>query len=501
MSLLAALPVVVPFLTGVLMLVLYRRPVVQKSIALGGKALTLALSSALLYLVWVQGIQVHTVSGWPPPAGIILVADLLSSVFVVMTVGIFLASLVYGLAYIDEESRRISYLPLVFFLLAGINGAYLTGDIFNLFVFIEITLLATYGLVLIRDPDGIVSRREKMEAVFKFLVLNLLGAFLMLVAVAVIYSGTGTLNMAELSQRLTALRSNGVTYLEAAAFMLLTTFGLKAALFPFHFWLPDLHPSAPIPIHAILSGVVIKVGAYAIIRLTTLFFPGFELLNNLLVVLSLATILMGGFMALGQLDIKRLLAYSSVSQMGFILLGLGLGGGKAVSAAVLFAINHAIIKTMLFLTAGTVIHITRTAYLPKLGGLSNNSTFLTAAFFIGAMSITGVPPMNGFVSKFLIFQLLLEKGQLLYFLTAFAGALMTLFYSFRPFIKIFWGEVVSPPTKPVTASYVLPIASLAFFCIFFGVFAEPLLSFVNAVGEQVSNPSVYYEAVERLKTA
>ncbi|MEM0444219.1 MAG: hypothetical protein QXJ73_08715, partial [Candidatus Caldarchaeum sp.] len=121
--------------------------------------------------------------------------------------------------------------------------------------------------------------------------------------------------------------------------------------------------------------------------------------------------------------------------------------------------------------------------------------------FIGAMSITGVPPMNGFVSKFLIFQLLLEKGQLLYFLTAFAGALMTLFYSFRPFIKIFWGEVVSPPTKPVTASYVLPIASLAFFCIFFGVFAEPLLSFVNAVGEQVSNPSVYYEAVERLKTA
>ncbi|MCS6785134.1 MAG: cation:proton antiporter, partial [Candidatus Caldarchaeum sp.] len=265
MSLLAALPVLVPFVTGVLMLPLYRSSGVQKAVALAGKVITFVFSSYLLYVVWNDGIVVYTVSGWPPPPGIILVADLLSSVFVVMTVGIFLASLVYGLAYIEEESRRVSYLPLVFFLLAGINGAYLTGDIFNLFVFLEVTLLATYGLVLIRDPDGIVTRREKMEAVFKFLILNLLGAASMLVAVSIIYADTGTLNMAELSRRIAELRSNGVTHVETAAFLLFATFGLKAALTPFHFWLPDLHPSAPIPIHAILSGVVIKVGAYALI--------------------------------------------------------------------------------------------------------------------------------------------------------------------------------------------------------------------------------------------
>ncbi|MCS7133552.1 MAG: cation:proton antiporter, partial [Candidatus Caldarchaeum sp.] len=436
MSLLAALPVLVPFVTGVLMLPLYRSSGVQKAVALAGKVITFVFSSYLLYVVWNDGIVVYTVSGWPPPPGIILVADLLSSVFVVMTVGIFLASLVYGLAYIEEESRRVSYLPLVFFLLAGINGAYLTGDIFNLFVFLEVTLLATYGLVLIRDPDGIVTRREKMEAVFKFLILNLLGAASMLVAVSIIYADTGTLNMAELSRRIAELRSNGVTHVETAAFLLFATFGLKAALTPFHFWLPDLHPSAPIPIHAILSGVVIKVGAYALIRLHTLLFPGLPLLTSLTIVLSLATIFVGGFLALGQSDIKRLLAYSSVSQMGFIILALAVGGQKAVAASVFFAVNHAIIKTMLFLTAGTVIHITKTAYLPKLGGLSNHSTFLTSAFFVGAMAITGVPPMNGFVSKFLVFQLLLENGLLVVFIVAFLGALMTLFYSFRPFIKI-----------------------------------------------------------------
>ncbi|MEM1948078.1 MAG: proton-conducting transporter membrane subunit [Candidatus Caldarchaeum sp.] len=499
MSLLAALPVMLPFVTGVLMLPLYRVPSVQKAVALGGKAITLAVSAYLLYIVWSDGTLVHTVSGWPPPAGIILVADLLSTTFVVITVGIFLSSLIFGLAYIDEESRRLSYLPLVFFLLAGINGAYLTGDIFNFFVFLEVTLLATYGLVLIRDPDGIVTRREKMEAVFKFLTLNLLGTSAMLVAISIIYADVGTLNMVELSQRIAVLRSTGVTHVETAAYLLLAAFGLKAALTPFHFWLPDLHPSAPIPIHAILSGVVIKVGAYAVIRLNTLLFPNLPLLSSLTIVLSLATILVGGFLALGQSDIKRLLAYSSVSQMGFIILALGVGGSKGVAASVLFAVNHAIIKTMLFLTAGTVIHITKTAYLPKLGGLSKHSTFLTTTFFIGAMAITGIPPMNGFISKFIVFQLLLENSSLIVFLIAFAGALMTLFYSFRPFIKIFWGETITTPTQPVVNSYRAPIAALAALCVIFGVFAAPLIDLANAVGEQASNPTYYYEAVNRVK--
>ncbi|MFQ5837459.1 MAG: complex I subunit 5 family protein [Thermoplasmata archaeon] len=495
MSLLVALPVVLPLTTAVVLLALFHWPRVQKGIAIGSNVLQLSLSFALLAQVQNRGIQVHLLSGWPPPYGIILVADLLSSTLLTVTAGVFLASLVYSLGYMRKEVLRFSYLPLFFFLITGVSGAFLTGDIFNLFVFFEVMLLSTYALVISWDPEGLISRAEKLEATFKYLVLNLIGASVMLLAIGTLYGTTGTLNMADLSVRIRDLRESGVVHLDLIALLFVAVFGLKAAAAPFHFWLPDVHPSAPTPVSAILSGILIKVGAYGLIRLTTLLFVGLQGLTEVILILGLVTLLLGGVMAVGQLDIKRLLAYSSISQMGFLLLGVGLATGQAIAAALFFLINHAIIKSMLFLAAGGVMHMTRERSMLRMGGLARSSPFLAVSFLIGVMALAGLPPLNGFISKLLIFQTLIDAGRLPYVLIALIGAFLSVLYTFRAWLNIFWGESKHVVDGSASLTLLLPVGSLAVLCLILGIFPEPLVNLVSQAGIQAASPDLYVEAV------
>ncbi len=495
MSVVVALPVVLPLATAAIALPLYRWPRLQRALALVSNLAIFSLSFALLVDVYSRGIQVHPLSDWPPPFGIILVADLLSATLVTVASGIFLAALVYSLGYMERDSLRFSYLPLFFFLLTGVHGAFLTGDIFNLFVFFEVILLSTYALVISWDPDGLISRVEKLEATFKYLVLNLIGAAVMLLAIGTLYGTTGTLNMAHLSVRITILREAGVAHLDLIAFLFVAVFGLKAAVAPLHFWLPDVHPSAPTPVSAVLSGILIKVGAYGMIRLTSLLFVGFQPLLEVVLLVGLVTILLGGLLATGQMDLKRLLAYSSVSQMGFLLLGVGLATGQAIAAALFFLINHAIIKSMMFLAAGGVMHVTRERSLVSMGGLYRSSPFLAASFLVGVMALSGLPPMNGFVSKLLIFQALVDSGRLVYVLIALVGAFLSILYTFRAWLDIFWGRGNEPRGRAPGVALLVPIGGLAAMCLLFGIFPEPLVGLVTQTGLQVANPDLYVEAV------
>ncbi len=494
MSALVSLPVIWPLTLAVLLLALHRWPRVQRGLALGGGVLVLALAAFLLWRVRRDGILVHAVSGWPPPFGIILVADLLSTTLLLVTAGVFLAALIYSLGALRPEALRLSYLPLFFFLMTGVNGAFLTGDIFNLFVFFEVMLLAIYGLVITHDPDGLVPRAEKLEATFKYLVLNLIGAAVMLLAIGTLYGTTGTLNMADLSVRIRDLRAAGVAHLDVIALLFVAVFGLKAAAAPFHFWLPDVHPSAPTPVSAILSGILIKVGAYGMIRLTSLLFVGLGVLGEVVLFLGIATVLLGGLLAVGQRDVKRLLAYSSVSQMGFLFLAIGLASAQAVAAAVFFLVNHALIKSMMFLTAGGVMHLTHERSMDRMGGLVRASPFLATTFLVGSMALAGLPPLNGFVSKLLVFQALIDGGRLAYVLAALVGAFLSLLYTFRAWLRIFWGEghVAGGLLHP---SALLPIGGLAGLCLLLGLFPEPLVDLVTQVGLQATTPEIYVDAV------
>ncbi|MFQ5552591.1 MAG: complex I subunit 5 family protein [Thermoplasmata archaeon] len=495
MSLLVALVVALPISTAVLALAFWRWPVLQQGMAVvSSTAMTLG-SIALVFQVHANGIQTHLLSNWPPPFGIVLVADLLSASLVAISSAVFLAALVYSLGYMPGNTTRFSYLPLFFFLNTGVNGAFLTGDIFNLFVFFEVMLLSIYGLVITSEKDSFISRKEKLEATFKYLTLNLIGAALMLLAIATLYGTTGTLNMAHLSLRIEALRAAGVTHLDIAAFLFIVVFGLKAAATPFHFWLPDVHPSAPTPVSALLSGILIKVGAYGLIRLTTLLFPGVQVVSEVILIVAIATLLLGAVLALGQVDIKRLLAYSSISQMGFLLLGVGLATVQGLAAAVFFLINHALIKSMLFLAAGGVMHVTGERSVERMGGLARGAPILALTFLIGVLALAGLPPVNGFVSKLLVFQALIESGRLLYLLLALVGAFLGIVYAFRAWLRIFWGRGTGGSEAAVRGRQLAPIAALAGLCLVFGLLAEPLVGLTTQIAGEIVDPSVYIEAV------
>ncbi|KXS41172.1 MAG: multicomponent Na+:H+ antiporter subunit D, partial [Methanolobus sp. T82-4] len=341
--------IAVPILMAAIMVMLRSNPQLQKGLNILVSSGLVVLSVMLLLQVWNTGIQVYEVGEWGK-YGILLVADLLSAGMVVLTTCISFLSLIYSFDYIEKRSLSATYYPLFNLLLAGLNGSFLTGDIFNLFVFFEILLLSSCALVVANEQGGITKSSDKMEATFKYLVLNMLGSFIMLIAVASLYATTGTLNMADISVKLSAMSDAGTLpwHVFAIALMFIVVFGNKAAIFPLHYWLPDVHPTAPSPISAMLSGVLIKVGAYGMLRVFFLIFRDtLYIFQPVIIYLALATIIVGAISAVAQTDVKRLLAYSSVSQIGYVFLGIGLGGVYAIAAALIYLVNHAIAKSML----------------------------------------------------------------------------------------------------------------------------------------------------------
>ena len=388
-------------------------PLVEKLSARRGWLDGLAVLASGVLLAGAGALLVypdHTIwiGGWAPPVvGINLVADGLSRLLLVVVCFISFLAIVFSVRYMERYSSRGLYYGLFFLLLAGMNGVILTGDLFNLYVFLEVAAIASYALVAF----GVES--EELEAAFKYLVLGTLASAFILVGVGILYNLTGTLNMAQVARM--QLGAGGSPAVALAAGFFLFGFGLKAAMVPFHAWLPDAHPAAPAPISAMLSGVLIKAGGvYVLLRL---FFNvlGVNLLfAHVLIALGALSMIVGVLLAVGQWDFKRLLAYHSISQMGYVMLAVGVGaeviargGSMTVAALAIFAglfhlINHATFKSLLFLCSGAMEHETGTRRLKELGGLRGTMPLTSFSCRIAAFSISGVPPFNGFWSKLLI---------------------------------------------------------------------------------------------------
>ncbi|KXS46974.1 MULTISPECIES: proton-conducting transporter transmembrane domain-containing protein [Methanohalophilus] len=495
--------VAIPILMSALMIMLRSRPTFQKILNIIVSASILLMSIILLLQVWKSGIQVYEVGEWGK-YGIILVADLLGSGMVVLSSGISLLALIYSLDYIEGKSLNTTYHSLFNLLVAGLNGTFLTGDIFNMFVFFEILLLSSCGLVVASENGGVTKVSDKMEATFKYLILNIIGSMLMLVAVASLYATVGTLNMADLSVKISALSDAGTLpwHIYFIALLFLIVFGNKAAIFPLHYWLPDVHPTAPSPISAMLSGVMIKVGAYGILRVYFLVFKdALFLLQPIIILLALITIAIGAIAAVGQNDVKRLLAYSSVSQIGYVFLGIGMGTAYALAASLVYLVNHAIAKSMLFLTSGGIIHHAKTRDMHHMGGMVKSAPLMSSMFLIGAMSIAGMPPLGGFIAKFVLFDAAMLGEYYLPVLIGFAFAVFTIFYMFRAWLLMFWGEArdfekYGPysshrPSPMIT----VPIIILAAAVLILGVYSEPLISLSSEIANQLLNPQPYINAV------
>jgi multicomponent Na+:H+ antiporter subunit D len=349
----------------------------------------------------------YQVGRWSIPLGINMVLDGLSSLLLVTISVIGTAAMLFSVRYMEQYTAKSKYLSLFMLMLAGMNGVVLSGDIFNVFVFLEIASIASYALV------GFGCGHEQLEASFKYAVLGSVASSLILFAIGLVYGNTGTLNMAYISQAIqTRGLNNGLSF---ALAMFIAGFGLKAALVPFHAWLPDAHPAAPAPISAMLSGVLIKaLGVYTLVRLLFNVFGISETVSWVIIVLGVLSMVVGALLGIGQADFKRLLAYSSVSQVGYIFLGIGLGGvllvteadplwaSLAILGGLFHLLNHAVSKSLLFLTSGSVEMTTGTRQFKQLGGLSAVMPLTRANCVIASASIVGIPPFGGFWSKLIL---------------------------------------------------------------------------------------------------
>jgi proton-translocating NADH-quinone oxidoreductase, chain M len=505
---LVMLPIAICLLMAPTMLFMKARPKLQNITAVFASAAILVLAGLLFFDVYTNGIQVYDIGEFGK-YGIILAADMLSALMVLLTAFISFFVIIYSFDYIEKTSLSNSYFSLFFLMMGGIFGIFLTGDLFNLFVFFEIMFLASTGLIMANESLNITDTSHKLEATYKYLSLGMVGSLMMLVAIVTIYATIGSLNMADLSAKIQILAETGTVpwVIYGAALLFIVVFGNKAALVPLHFWLPDVHPTAPTPVSAMLSGILIKVGAYCILRVLFLILaPTNVLFLPILMFFALITIAVGAISAMGQTDLKRVLAYSSVSQIGYVLLGLSFGTVGAITAAMMYLVNHAIAKSMLFLTAGGIIHETHTRDLKKMGGLITVLPLFSAAFLIGAMSIAGFPPMGGFISKFSLFQSAVNDGFYWALLIAVAIAVVTIFYMFRTWIAVFWGEkrdrqnCVSEThdvekKHKISLSIMIPIIALCAAVVLLGIFPEPLYEISNMIAVQILDPTEYITAV------
>lgn len=490
MNILVLGTVFLPLLGAALGLLMARNLKLQHGIGLATGTGAWLCSIGVLIANLESGPQVYRLGGWPTPFGIVLVADLLSAVFAVMSTTVVAAGILYALGCKDKVVSVPTFMPLFLCMGAGLNGALYTGDIFTMFVFIELMVIASVILVAISD------NRLGLEAAIKYLLISSMGTLFLLVGIGALYATFGTLNMADIGRLLAS--GERPLLAQAAAVMLMCAFLLKSAVFPFHFWQPDFHTTAPTPVHSVLSSVVVKVGIYGLIRLITLMFTAeAPLIQNLLVILGVIGIFFGSLGALRTYDAKRLLAYSTFGQIGFILVGIGWGTPLALAGALVYAVNHSFIKSALLMITGAISSRTigKTSRLSEIGGIGQKLVYTSGLYFLGGMALAGVPPMNGFISKVALIQGGIgAEGWLVLGLAVGAG-MITLLYMMRTWQLIFQQEPDEyTKTKPTGDSQLAPSLLIAL-CIGLGLFATPLIDLASRVVTQLGEPQIYIRAV------
>jgi multicomponent Na+:H+ antiporter subunit D len=399
-------------------------PLVSRRREAGAVVLSLAAASSLLVLSVTAFVRhggetlVYRMSAWKLPIGIPLVLDAFSSFMLIMISLITLTSLVFSVKYIRRLGRDWRYYALFMLLVAGMNGVVITGDLFNLFVFMEIALFAALALV------AYGGRAHEFEAAFKYAIMASISSSLILLGIAVVFGATSMLGLATIAQSLG--QKSPVLVLWTGG-LFLAGFGVKTAAMPFHAWLPDAHSSAPSPISAMLSGVLIKsLGVYVLIRLFYNVFGAPAFFLQAFLGLGAVSILLGNLLALGQWDLKRLLAYSSIGQVGYILLAVGLGTPLGLAGAVFHMINHAVFKSLLFYNAGALETALGTRDLRQMGNVARLLPVTSRTSMIASLSISGVPPFNGFFSKLMIIIAAVQAGQPALALVAVLGSLITM---------------------------------------------------------------------------
>ncbi len=486
---LVAAPVVLPLLSAAVLLALRGNRAAQRLVATTAAALSVLVALWLLVQVSERGILALHFGGWPAPFGITFVADHLSAIMVVITAVMALAAAVYALRDIDPDREARGYHALAQVLLVGINGAFLTGDVFNLYVWIEVLLIASFVLLTLGGT------RAQLEGGIKYVSVNLLSSLLLLAAIGLLYGLTGTLNMADLARTLPEKDPGLVTTI---AVLFMVAFGIKAAVFPLFFWLPASYHTPPIAISAFFAGMLTKVGVYALMRSFTLLFVadvGFT--HTILLWVGAFTMVSGVLTAAAQSDVRKILSFHIISQIGYMIMGLALYTPLALAGAVFYLIHNIIAKANLFLIAGIARRLTGSFDLNRSGGLFKAAPFLAALFLVSALGLAGIPPLSGFWAKLLVVLAALEAGNWVMATVALGVGLLTLFSMTKIWHYAYWSPLPEGGRLSARPSSLLyaPVVALAALTLLLGLWSGPLIALGDAAAAELLDPSRYVGAV------
>ncbi len=487
--------VLLPF-TGIVLTLLISDNTAQRYVGLAVSVLGWLCSIAVLRQNLTTGQpQIYVMGGYEPPFGIVFVADMLSALFGMMASTIMTAGVLYTVTCHDKAVGQRAFVPLFLAMQVGLLGGFYTGDIFTMYVFIELMVISSVSLTAMSD------NRLGLEAAMKYVFISGMGSLFLLLGIGSIYATFGTLNMADIARQLGTDQRPLLASMSAV--MLLCAFLLKGAVFPFHFWQPDFHTTAPTPVSAVLSSVVVKIGIYGIIRMVTLLFVAeADFIRGWLLVLGIVSVFFGGFAAIGTYNGKRMLAYSTLGQIGFILLGIGWGTPLALAAAIIYAFNHAFVKSALLMLFGIVASRTKTktAKLSEVVGVGKAlPVYVGLLYLAGGMSLSGLPPMNGFVSKFALMRSGIDAASWWLVGLAIGGGLLTTIYMFRTWQTVFQQKPNDSTVKlkdPGVFDNPLAPTLLIATSLVLGVWAGPLFDAANRTVEQISEPSIYIGAVD-----
>lgn len=495
-----ALPVFIPLISGALSLVAWRSSLIQRWIGVLGASALLASSIWLLMAVMEDGHVVMHMAGWEAPFGITLVADLFSALMVILTGLMGFVVALYSLATTSKSYEKFGYFPLMHFLLAGVAGAFLTGDIFNLFVWFEVLLIASFALLILGGE------RSQMEGAIKYVTLNLLSSAIFLTAIGLLYGLVGTLNFADMAVKLREVEDTGL--LDVIAIMFMVAFGIKAGAFPLFFWLPASYHTPPVAVSALFAGLLTKVGVYALYRLFTLVFAHDPEFTHHTVLLWGAgfTMLVGVLGAAAQFEFRRILSFHSVSQIGYMMLGLAIFTPLALVGGLFYILHHSVVKPNLFLISGMAHRLKGTYDLKKLGGLYKEQPALALVFLVAALSLAGLPPLSGFFAKLIVIKSGIQAEAWVATFVALLVGLLTLYSMIKIWAEAFWKQAPEagpddlkplPPEVVAQGRWVMffPMALLAVIAVAMGLGAQPLFELFESAAAQLMNPDGYIEAV------
>ncbi|WP_087026432.1 proton-conducting transporter membrane subunit [Thaumasiovibrio subtropicus] len=490
-DMLLTLPVIIPLIAATAGFFIRHSHSWATRVGIGAASLSMLAAIGLMLEVLNHGPQAVAFGSWSAPFGIVFAADILGAAMALITTIIGLATVIYASADLNQKPSYGMYHMLFQVLLAGVSGAFLTGDIFNLYVWFEVMLIASFGLMVL-DAKG-----KQIDGAVKYVVLNLVSTLAFLLAIGLLYGATGTLNLADLYSKAALIPSTTATFLCA---LFLFGFAIKSALFPVFAWLPASYHTLPSGVVALFAALLTKVGVYALIRLFTLVFPLDQSgMQPLLLVIAGLTMLTGVLGAASQFAIKRILSFHIISQIGYMVMGLALFTPLALAGMIFYLIHHIIVKANLFLIGGFLARKFGSDNLGRLGGIYKSKPWLAVLFLIPAFSLAGFPPLSGFWGKFLVIKASFQTEHYLLGATALLVGLLTVFSMTKIWNEAFWKAAPEEPTETLTHServlYIVPMVVLAALTVTIGLAAEPFYQVAVESAEQLLDPTPYIQAV------